>query len=33
MTADGFPHLTATGEARMVDVGGKVPSAREAVAT
>jgi cyclic pyranopterin phosphate synthase len=33
MTADGFPHLTPTGEARMVDVSGKVPSAREAVAT
>ncbi|MCU1675950.1 MAG: molybdenum cofactor biosynthesis protein [Frankiales bacterium] len=28
-----MPHLTASGDARMVDVGGKEVSAREAVAT
>jgi cyclic pyranopterin phosphate synthase len=28
-----LPHLTSTGDARMVDVGGKEASAREAVAT
>ena len=33
MTADGLPHLTEFGEARMVDVGAKIVTAREAVAT
>ena len=31
--ARSLPHLTATGEARMVDVGGKEATAREAVAS
>ena len=33
MTTDRLPHLTESGEARMVDLGGKAATAREAIAT